>query len=62
MRIGMIGTGGVAARHLGVLRDVPGLELVGHLSADGARADVQAREWGGRGYSQLDYLLDSERP
>jgi len=62
MRIAMIGTGGVAARHLGVLRDVPGLELVGHLSAEGARADVQARQWGGRGYSQLDYLLDSERP
>jgi predicted dehydrogenase len=52
----------VAARHLGVLRDVAGLELVGHLSADQARADAQARRWGGQGYSRLDHLLDAERP
>jgi myo-inositol 2-dehydrogenase / D-chiro-inositol 1-dehydrogenase len=62
MKIAIIGTGGVAARHLGVLRDVPGLELVAHLSADAARSEAQARQWGGRGYSRLDHLLESERP
>jgi predicted dehydrogenase len=62
MRIAFVGTGGVAARHLGVLREVPGLEVVGHMSADVDRADAQAREWGGRGYTHLDHLLDSERP
>src|SRR5947207_4739548 len=59
MKIAIIGTGGVAARHLGVLRDVPGLELVAHLSADAARSEAQARQWGGRGYSRLDHLLES---
>src|SRR5437762_13831783 len=62
MKIAIIGTGAVAARHLGVLRDVPGLELVGHLSADAARSEAQARHWGGRGYSRVDHLLNSERP
>ena len=62
MRIAVIGTGGVAARHLGVLRELPGLDLVGHLSADAARAEAQARQWGGGSYTHLEHLLDSKTP
>jgi len=62
VKIAFVGTGGIAARHLGVLRNLAGLELVGHVSADAGRADAQAREWGGRAFTQLDALLDSERP
>lgn len=42
MRIGIIGTGGVARRHLGVLCQMEDVEVVGHVSADHARAAVQA--------------------
>jgi myo-inositol 2-dehydrogenase / D-chiro-inositol 1-dehydrogenase len=62
MKIGFVGTGGVAERHLRVLRDVPGLELVGHVSAERARSEAQARRWGGRAYTDLEHLLEREQP
>ena len=42
----MVGTGGIAQRHLGVLAREPGLELVAHLSQQPGRAEAQARRWG----------------
>ena len=62
MRIAIVGTGGVAQRHLGVLRQLPDLGLVGHLSAGSGRAEAQASRWGGRGYTDLAVMLDRERP
>jgi predicted dehydrogenase len=62
MRIAVVGTGGVARRHLGVLRAVDGVEVVGHLSADASRAAAQAAEWGGQPYSDLIRLLDETQP
>lgn len=62
MKIAVVGTGGVARRHLGVLKQIDGLELVGHGSGERARADAQAREWGGRAYDIVEALLDRERP
>jgi predicted dehydrogenase len=62
VRIGVIGTGGVAQRHLGVLRTIPDVEVVGHLSHASARAEAQAAQWGGRPFSAVDELLDRLRP
>jgi predicted dehydrogenase len=62
MRVAVLGSGGVATRHLGVLAGLEGVEVVGHLSAEPARAAAQARRWGGRAYRELAYLLERERP
>jgi predicted dehydrogenase len=62
VKIAIIGTGGVAQRHLGVLAQLPDLEVVGHVSADLARAEQQAARWGGHGYVEVAQMLDRERP
>lgn len=60
MKIAMIGTGGIAQRHLGVLANEPGLEIVGHVSPTPAHATAAARQWGGRAYQSHEELLDQE--
>jgi predicted dehydrogenase len=62
MRVAFVGTGGVALRHLEVLAPLPNFEIVGHISADAARAQAQADRWGGRGYALVEEMLDAERP
>lgn len=62
MRIAIVGSGGVADRHLGVLAQLGGLDLVGHVSGDLARAEARAGRWGGRAYAELEALLERERP
>lgn len=62
MRIAVVGTGGVASRHLGVLAQLGGLEVAGHVSRDLARAEAQAGRWGGRAYADLEALVERERP
>ena len=62
MRIAIIGTGGVARRHLAVLRQLEEAAIVGHVSSEPARAAAQAAEWGGSAYSRLVDLLDQARP
>lgn len=61
MKIGVVGTGGVAQRHLGVLRTIPDLEVVGHVSHSPARAAAQAVQWGGQPFTGVDELLDRQR-
>jgi myo-inositol 2-dehydrogenase / D-chiro-inositol 1-dehydrogenase len=64
VRIALIGTGGVAIRHLGVLRQITHLDLVAHVSATLSRAEAQASQWGGRAYTDADLasMFDRERP
>jgi predicted dehydrogenase len=62
VRIGVVGTGGVAQRHLGVLRTIPGVEVVGHVSHTLARAAAQAVQWGGQPFTAVDELLERLRP
>ncbi len=62
MRVAIIGTGGVANRHLGVLTQLPKVEIAAHVSlSDVARAQAQATQWGGRAYSSVLTLLENER-
>jgi predicted dehydrogenase len=62
VRVAILGTGGVALRHLGVLTSLDDVEIVAHLSSAQYRAQAQAARWGGRAYTDLDQLLDAERP
>jgi predicted dehydrogenase len=62
MRVAVLGTGGVAARHLAVLTSLDEVEIVAHLSAGPERAAAQAARWGGRPYTDLDHLLDQAQP
>jgi predicted dehydrogenase len=62
MRIAIVGTGGVADRHLGVLAQISGCQVVGHVSATRRRAEAQAGRWGGRPYTDPAELLERERP
>jgi myo-inositol 2-dehydrogenase/D-chiro-inositol 1-dehydrogenase len=62
VRIAIVGTGGVARRHLGVLASMPTVEMVGHLSADLTRAQAQAAQWGGRAYGDIAEVLDAAQP
>ncbi len=58
----MVGTGGVAQRHLGVLAPLKEVAIVGHVSADPARAQQQVTTYGGRAYDAVATMLDAERP
>jgi myo-inositol 2-dehydrogenase/D-chiro-inositol 1-dehydrogenase len=62
MKIAVIGTGGVAARHLGVLVGRLGCDVLGHVSASLGRAQAQARAWGGQPYDDVTLMLERERP
>lgn len=62
LRVGVVGSGGVANRHLGVLARVPGVQVVGHVSADVQRARGQATRWGGAPFDRLEPFLDRARP
>lgn len=62
MRVAVIGTGGIARRHLDFLSREPGVEIVGHLSRDEGRAADAAEQWGGQGYIDLAALLNEQHP
>jgi predicted dehydrogenase len=62
MRIAMVGTGGIAVRHLECLRRFDDVEIVGHVSHHQQRADEAAARFGGRGYVDLARMLAAETP
>ncbi len=62
MRVAIVGTGGVARRHLGILRQLAEVEVVGHVSTDSTRAEAQAAEWGGQACTRMEELLEKVRP
>jgi myo-inositol 2-dehydrogenase/D-chiro-inositol 1-dehydrogenase len=60
MKIAMIGAGGIAQRHLGVFSNFPDVEIVGHVAPRREQVDAAVRHWGGRGYQNLNDLLEKE--
>jgi myo-inositol 2-dehydrogenase/D-chiro-inositol 1-dehydrogenase len=62
MRIGVIGTGAIAARHLSALAAVGGAEVVAHLATSLDKADAAAARSGGAGFSSLDDFMRQGRP
>ncbi|MDB5612794.1 MAG: putative dehydrogenase [Devosia sp.] len=56
-RIGFIGVGGIAQRHLGVLESLPDVELAGFADPDFNRAVDAASRYGAKAYGDHDGLL-----
>ncbi len=62
MRIGMIGTGAIASRHLAALAAIPQAQVVAHLATSQAKADAAAARHGGAGYCDLDAFVRQGLP
>ncbi len=60
VRVGIIGSGGIAQRHLGVLSRERGVEIVGHVTTRPHTAIRAAETWGGRPYTDYRALLEQE--
>lgn len=58
IRMGVVGTGSLGFHHARILRDVPGVEMVGIYEADTTRSDVVAAELGVTAHPTLDSLLE----
>ncbi len=59
-RVGFIGAGGIAGRHVGTLRHMPDVEIVGFADPDFQRAQELASQVGGRAYVSREDLLERE--
>ncbi|MGI8653338.1 MAG: Gfo/Idh/MocA family protein [Geodermatophilaceae bacterium] len=62
LRIGMIGAGGVAARHAQVLTGFPDARVVAIGDLDAARATALADTCGAKAYADPGKMLDDEKP
>ncbi|MGI6853710.1 Gfo/Idh/MocA family protein [Mesorhizobium sp. 1B3] len=61
LRIGFIGAGGIAARHIGVLSGMDDVAIIGIADPDFARAVDLAGRLGARAYNSHEELIESER-
>ena len=61
LRIGFIGAGGIAHRHLGVLRQFDDVEIVALADAELGRAEEAASELGARPFADFRAMLDATR-
>lgn len=58
LRMGVVGAGGLGYHHVRLLRDLPGVRLMGFREERADRAAKVAAELGARAYDSLDALLD----
>ncbi len=62
MKVAVIGVGIMGQNHARVYSDLPDLELVGVADTDGHAAQVAARRFGGKAYTDYLQLLDEQSP
>lgn len=62
MKVGIIGCGGIAHVHAAVLKELPGITVVGCADIRPERAGEIAELLGTRSYSSMEELLDAEHP
>ncbi len=60
VRIGFIGTGGIAQLHLQNLSGNADAQLVAYCDLDVERAQAAAKEYGGKAYQDFEKMLDGE--
>jgi predicted dehydrogenase len=60
VRIGFLGTGGIAGHHLKQLQAVPEAKVVALCDTVAERAQGRAEEFGGTAYTSFDAMLDQE--
>lgn len=58
LRAGILGCGGIAVRHAESVAATPGVDLVASCSRDLSKAEAFAAAHGGRGYADLDAMID----
>lgn len=61
-RLGFIGVGGIAQRHLDIISAFDDVELVGFADPDLSRADQAATRFGARAFANHREMLDAVRP
>ncbi len=62
LRVGFIGVGGIAQRHLGNAAARKDVQMVGYADIRPERAQAAAAKYGGNAYDHCVKLLDAERP
>ena len=62
VRLGFVGTGGIANRHLGCAREHPDMEIVATCDVIKERADEAAAKYGGNAYADFVEMYDKESP
>ena len=60
IKIGFVGTGGIANHHLGNLSQIEGVEIVALCDVVEERAKATAEKFGGRGYTDYHRMIDKE--
>ncbi|WP_156421515.1 glycosyltransferase [Aureimonas sp. AU40] len=61
-RIGFVGAGGIARRHLGILDGFDDVEIVGFADTDRAKAEEAALARGARAFADAAEMMDACRP
>ncbi|MGQ9730087.1 MAG: Gfo/Idh/MocA family protein [Candidatus Zipacnadales bacterium] len=62
IRLGFVGVGGIARRHLGAAQRREDVEIVGHCDVSPDRVRAVAAEFGGRAYTSHIDLYETEKP
>jgi predicted dehydrogenase len=60
VRVGFVGTGGIAGHHLKQLQEVEGVEIAALCDVVAERAQGRAQEFGGRPYADYRQMLERE--
>lgn len=62
IKVGFVGTGGIANRHLNEANSNPDVEMAGYCDVELERAQAAADKYGGNAYTDFVELYDREKP
>ena len=62
LKLGFVGVGGIASRHLNGAKAREDVEIVGHCDVVKERAEAAAAQFGGKAYTSAVELYDKEQP
>ncbi|WP_152046526.1 glycosyltransferase [Aureimonas psammosilenae] len=62
IRIGFVGAGGIAHRHLGILEHFEDVEIVGFADPDLAKAEEAATRFGAKAFAEAEAMMDEAKP
>jgi myo-inositol 2-dehydrogenase/D-chiro-inositol 1-dehydrogenase len=61
IRLGFVGTGGIAQGHMERLTGMEGVEAAGHYDVAKERAEASTAKWGGKAYDSLQAMIDDAK-
>ncbi|HRR06330.1 MAG TPA: Gfo/Idh/MocA family oxidoreductase, partial [Victivallales bacterium] len=62
LRVCIVGAGNLSSRKIYPLIGTAGAQLVGVCDIDKTKAEKNASLWGGKCYTDMEYMLDTEKP